>query len=506
MTAAALASLLALPAPAVAQDDELTWDPEEDRGVPEEQLLRDAERKPTASAPGAGAAEESTPPREDPELIQTRRARDRRGESATRPAEAGDAGDAAHTAVDPLSTPAQPFDPNAADERQGRRIQLFLIPVGENAGMVAHTAQLALERELARIPGFSPVDLVRELEVPPSPAELDQLEAARTHVVDGNVLMGTHDYGEAVHRYRKALQTLSGAGIAMQPADYVDVSARLGTALLLAGEEQPGRAALRNAVRNDPYGKLVPGDLPSRGLRGLDDARNEVSTGPTGALSFVTAPAGARVFVAGVYRGTTPLTLDTVPAGPVVVRLDRPGAFPWVQVVEARQGHDTPVKVRMSFTPEAVSLQRMLVEVPRDLDRQRGMPAVVRELGSRFRLDRGVIAIAQMNATNSAGVRLAVFDYGGEVRLADERASFALDVAGGLEPAIAAWARTVFDKADASRNRSAADPLDRIDGTERWYTNRNADDRDDEKKKDDKKRKSSGGGDPLSSVDGTEDW
>lgn len=484
---------------------------------------RSERRATTAGAPGANEElHDELGDRREPELAPVQRQRDRRPPAAhaTERAEplqddgsrspfgAADGrtrGSADRDDFEPRSPTY--FDPNAQENSPGRRIQLFLVPLGSKVGTVAKAAQVALESELARLPGFTPVDLVSELTAPASPEELDQVAAAKRHTADGDSLMAAHDYVEASHRYQRARQALSASGIALEVADYVAISAKLGTALVLSGEERAGRMALLDAVRNDPSDKFSPPDLPSQGQRALNQARAALRQSPTGAVSVITSPAGSRVFTAGVYRGTTPLTLDSLPVGPILLRLDRPGAYPWVQIIETRPGRDTPVKVRMSFTPEARELQRMLVELPRDLKRGSGIPEIASELGRRFRLHRGVVATAQMNSQRSAGVRLVIFDYDRGLRLADESASFTVQSEEQLQSEIARWAREILDRAEDGGERNAADPLDRIDGTEGWYSGvQSSDDDEDEKdskKKDEKKRR---GGDPLRRVDGTEDW
>ena len=224
------------------------------------------------------------------------------------------------------------------------------------------------------------------------------------------------------------------------------------------------------AARADLAGQVDGAQIDRKVGSQLAVARDEVSSGGTGALSVVTSIPGARVFLGGVYTGTTPLTIDRAPAGLNFVRLDRPGAFPVVRVVEVKEAYDTPLKVRLKFTPEALELQRTLQQVPRALERTENVPDMVTGLGSRFRLERAVVSTVEMERTNLAKVRVAVFDIPRLARLSDETSTFAVDVEGGLEDAVAKWARMVFDKADGARDRTAEDPLDRSDGTEDWYT------------------------------------
>lgn len=422
------------------------------------------------------------------------------------------------------TTSAAAAAPSEGGQYGSRRIQVFLVPVGETAALAAGPTQLGLESEVARLPGFVPVDLVQELAVPPPAEERALVEEARQVVAAGNELVRTHQYEEAANRFRHAIRLLERAGTALDAAEYAEAIARLGAALLVAGEDAPAREALQMAARIDQQDRIDVRQLDPRAARALDEARAQVAGGPSGALSVVTSPPGARVFLGGAYRGTTPLTIDRVAAGVNFLLVDRPGAFPIVQLVDVKPANDTPVRLRLTFTPETLRLQQTLTQVPRELSRGDGVPDMVAALGRRFRLERAVVSTVEMRRTNLATVRLCVFDFPRGTRLVDETESFPLDVEGGLDKAVAMWARLVFDKAEGSRNRSAADPLDRTDGTEAWYstttvrskTVQASDASDDDADVPEWERstyepkparkKGVRSADPLNHFDGTEDW
>lgn len=362
-------------------------------------------------------------------------------------------------------------DSTPADGQYGsRRIQLFLIPVGETAGQAVAPTQLALEGEVAKIPGYKPVDLVQELAVPPTAAMTAKLEEARAAIRDGNREMVQHQYPEGVVRYQRAVELYEESGAGVESPEFAEAFVRLGLARQFSGDDEAAKQAFRMAARFD-LGKKVDGRAVDKDLGNLlERARETIATGPTGSLSVVTAPGGSRVFIGGVYRGTTPVTVDNLPIGINLVRLDRPGAYPVSQLVEVKQAQDVPVKVRMKFSDETLQLQQMLAQVPSTLGRDKNVPDMVRALGKRFRLERAVVATVEMDRTNVARVRAAVFDLIRDTRVIDEAALFATDAETGYGNEVSKWARGVFDRADRTRDRSARDPLDRGDGTEDWYS------------------------------------
>ena len=358
---------------------------------------------------------------------------------------------------------------NAPSNYLTHRVQVFLIPLAETASLAANPAQLALEGEVRKIPGYHPVDLVEELAVPPSPAQLKKVDEARRTAGDGNKQIAQHQYPESVNRFRSAVAKLEEAGAATDSIEYAELNARLAFALELNGDDEAAVEAFHQAARSDLAGKMDGHNIEFKKGTALEAARDQIAHGAIGSLSIVTAPPGSRVFLGGIYRGTTPVTVDKVPIGMNFLRVDRPGAVPLVQLVDVKEGADTPVKLNMKFTAETVQLQSTLRDLPRALDREKGVPEMVKALANRFKLERAVIATVDMAKPTVANVRVAVFDLPRETRLNDEHALFAIDAENGLENEIAKWAQGVFDRADKSRNRAAKDPLDRGDGTEGWY-------------------------------------
>jgi hypothetical protein len=465
------------------------------------------EAEPDAVAPAPA-------PEEDPGLVKPIRRR--------RPAEARP--DA------PTTSPTTAASAKRPQEGQygSRRIQVFVIPVGDSAAVLAAgPAQLGLESEVAKMPGYHPVDLVQELASALPPAALAKLEEARRTIKDGNEQMESHQYAEAANRYQRAIDLMEDAMPATEAAEYAAAFVRLGLARQFSGEDDAAKHSFVSAARID-LAKAVDGRTIDKDLgNALDRAREGLASGPVGSLSVVTNPPGSRVFVGGAFRGTSPVTVDRLPAGLNFVKVDRPGAYPITQLVEVKEARDLPVRIQMHFTDETQQLQLTLSQVPDSIDHEKGVPDMVKAVGKRFRLERAVISTVRMARTNVAEVRVCVFDLPRGARLADERAVFALDSETGFDADVATWARGVFDRADKSRDRGAKDPLTRGDGTEDWYNTEHSREREGKGqtaaaadpndpntpewersnyKPTQTKKKGKGSKDPLDHKDGTEEW
>lgn len=523
----------------VARAEEPVWDPSADEGVPQDQLFDAADkgktapgarvsRKPVrgaepAPAPEAAAEEEAEQPPPKPEEAEVARPNRRKPARAAPREDRG-------AEPEPAPVPEKPARASKGGGKDDaafgtRRLQLFLVPVGSAATLAGGPVQAAFEEEIRRQPGFSPVDLVEALSVPPSAEDARKADEARRAVTDGNKQMLSHEYGEAANRFRRAVRLLESANDALDAWQYADAWARLGVALKLAGEDEAAREALRMAARADLSNQVDARQIDRNAGSALDGAREDVAGGETGSLSIVTSTPGARVFLGGVFRGVTPVTIDRVPVGLNLLRIDGAGLFPVVKLVEAKPADDIPVKVKVKFTPEALELQKTVTQLPRALGRSEGVPDMVAALGRRFKLERSVVATIEMAKTNVARVHACIFDFPRQARLADETADFNIDLEGGLEAAVGKWAAMVFDKSEGSRNRAAPDPLDRNDGTEAWYSTSTTRTKtikarveeepvEEEKpewersnyKPETYRKKSEGSKDPLDHSDGTEGW
>ncbi len=356
-------------------------------------------------------------------------------------------------------------------ETANRRIQIFLIPASSNTSAIVAAVQLALEGEVNRIPGFQPADLVQELAAPPS-NEVQRKAAEGRHLLeDGAIQMTDHQYSSAATRYGRAIELLLDAGPVVTPSELAEAYVRRAVALQYSGDDEHAKEAFRAAARIDLARKFDARKVDSELASGLTDAQREIARAEGGSLAISTTPPGSRVFVGGVYRGITPVTVDHLPPGPNWVRIDRAGSETYARLVEVKPHEETTVALKVRFTHETADLQGTMQQLPAALDRDKGIPAAVQTLSSRFRLQRVVIAILSMVREDRAGVRLAVFDLARNARLADEHGVFMTD-ADSLRIELPKWARSVFDRADGSRNRTAADPLSRSDGTEDWYANK----------------------------------
>ena len=74
-----------------------------------------------------------------------------------------------------------------------------------------------------------------------------------------------------------------------------------------------------------------------------------------GAIRANSSPSGAKVRIDGLYKGTTPISISDVPAGPHTVRFSLDGYVEREQSVEVRAGQTATLSANMTPTNQARS-------------------------------------------------------------------------------------------------------------------------------------------------------
>ena len=87
-----------------------------------------------------------------------------------------------------------------------------------------------------------------------------------------------------------------------------------------------------------------------------------------GSVSITSSPSGAYVYMDGVYKGRTPLTLDSVAAAPHNIELDLAGYYDWKTTVTVSAGVTRYVNAQMSSIPSETTGRIDVVSSPAGAD------------------------------------------------------------------------------------------------------------------------------------------
>ncbi len=211
-------------------------------------------------------------------------------------------------------------------------------------------------------------------------------------------------------------------------------------------------------------------------------------------------PAGARVFLNGEFHGYTPLTLQTVPIGKNLVRLERPGftrAGAIVEITPEDQELDRDLVATNGYKAWDALMDRLATEAMKD----KGGSACT-STANALKLDRALVGvIKEVEAGGNLELTLVYMDLKKQERLSAKRTTFQGDEYGQLKGEISRMVNACINTAEGGTEHqsSSSDPLENRHGMDDW----NAEDKGGRTTNRNKKAK---GGDPLDSQSGMEDW
>jgi hypothetical protein len=298
-----------------------------------------------------------------------------------------------------------------------------------------------------------------------------------------------------IKEYTKAAGALSSCG------HLCDAVAMYAASLNARGEVEEAKIAVLDLLALSPTFELDKKRYPQEFV----SLRAQVATARNaqlrGNVDVKTRPGGARVYLDGEFKGYSPVTLQTLPIGKHMLRLERPGFKVWGTLVEVSP-EDSEVKQELAPTPGYKAYDAMVDNIASDIlkDKAGGQ---MKQLGKTLGLDRAVVAVLkEVQDSGSTEMAIGLFDLREGKRLAGKRAAFQGDEFGQLKGEIARVVTHLLNTAAGStdtQKSKSSDPLDSHSGMEEWTG-------DDFGGKRNSKEKKSKAKDPLDGVSGQEDW
>ncbi len=210
---------------------------------------------------------------------------------------------------------------------------------------------------------------IGDLDVAPRPRRIeglarDELATAKKTLAAARAALAGHQPAEAQRDYEAARAGFTKALAALDDfQDLLDCTAELGALQYRRGEDDAGRASLREALRlaaGRPIQAIA--QAPSFSAEEKKLAR-EAAALPRGAIRIDSTPEGAEVWVDGEDVGKAPVLVRDLPRGPQYLRAVLPSGELWGQVADAAPG-STPLRVRAQSGAEgpAAELNAELAE------------------------------------------------------------------------------------------------------------------------------------------------
>lgn len=215
------------------------------------------------------------------------------------------------------------------------------------------------------------------------------LDRAREALADGQRLYDGMSLDESIARFGQAISLFEQTGPLLDDlADLKIALAYLGAALTLRGSADEGLSTFAELLVLDPA--FSPQGFTPLITKLFERAISQSSQHATGKLEIYTTPPNAAVFVDGVYRGVSPITLDSIAVGKHFLRIEKHGYAPYGGPVEITTEQNLTSQTRLKSITRGDELRDLLARAGSGVA-QGGMNGHLRELARLLICDALVV-------------------------------------------------------------------------------------------------------------------
>lgn len=336
------------------------------------------------------------------------------------------------------------------------------IPADSGSAKAATLVAPALRDAFAGDGRFTLPDLEALLDDVPAPPAVERLEEARKQKSKADLGLSMVDLPVAADAYGQALVAYEqGAAALTDIAEVVETFNAQATTFALQGDRESAESAWARALALDP-GHRLPADAAPRVKKIFDAVLKTWTNPPMGQLTVYSTSGAAEVWIDGVPRGSSPLTVD-VPAGRHLVRVYREGFRAWGGAVEVKKGQEATAQAALKPTKLFAKLDELMTRVARNPEKA----DTIAELGRLLKVDRLLLAVVASEGSVATVTGVAVDAVAGRVQGRAEKSLpvegdfFARDttrfVRDRLLPPLAERATVTESDVDRRKNRLAGD-------------------------------------------------
>lgn len=294
--------------------------------------------------------------------------------------------------------------PGAVARGAGYSVATIAIPAdGASTAAAVQVARIA-DEAFAVDDDVEVLDLEKILERgdPPWVAKRASADAARVKGSDAlaalELSVAADALAQALVAYEQAVPGLKD----MTPV--VETLMLAGQVFALQGDVRTARTQFGRALALDPAYRLPREDTPARVLKVLDAVIKERRSAGLGSLTVYATCGAAEVWVDGVFRGVSPLSLE-FEAGRHYVRVVRDGYVAWGTAADVKRGSETSVQAQVRPTADLARVEELSLRVARSKDGA----SPVADLAAALRVDR-LLALVVEDANGSALVTGSLVD------------------------------------------------------------------------------------------------
>lgn len=289
---------------------------------------------------------------------------------------------------------------------------------------------------------------------------------AKRQINAGDIDMAEENLRAAINEFSVAAAALDRCG------EICDTLIHLAGVEFLKGEESAARAAIADVLAMDSSFKFDGAAFDKSFMLIYREMQERMMRqGRLGMLVVESSPPGARVFVDGEERGFSPLTIDRLPVGKHILRVERAGYMTYGQMVDIAETGTSTARPRLTATEEYAAIADNVEALSRDIDRKRGSRTLSR-VGAKLQVERALLGTVR---TEGGRVRLNLIlaDFTEQAILSSASRTFQEDEYGEIAKEVQRLGTRVINAANyAAHNNEiradSKDPLDHRTGMEDW--------------------------------------
>ncbi|MFO0593824.1 MAG: PEGA domain-containing protein [Myxococcaceae bacterium] len=388
----------------------------------------------------------------------------------------------------------------AGDTKTEKRMAALILPMDKESEALTLKVEGYANEALGEYPGLTVKTSDDLFGIATDEEAAASLKRADTGFKESKAAFDDRNYEDAerklratIKEYGKAVGAMKGCG------NLCDTVAMYGAVLQARGDVEEAKIAILDLLALNPTFELDRKRFPQNFL----SLKAQVATGRNaqlrGNVVVKTRPAGARVYLNGELQGFTPLTLQTLPIGKTLVRIERPG-FRQLGVLVDVTPEDQEITQDLVATTGYKAFDSLMDRLAGEALKDKG-GATMNSVASSLKLDRAVIGVLRDGQNETTELTMAYFDLKSGKRIAIKRASFQGDEFGQLKGEVGRMVNHLLNSSDSGNKETvkSSDPLDNRSGMEEWRG-------EDKGGKNTRRDKNSKGGDPLDNSNGTDDW
>ncbi len=273
----------------------------------------------------------------------------------------------------------------------GPRTACITLPSDDFSQKAAAVLGHLVRENFRRAGEFDLIDTRELLNKGTQDPRLDTIESAHLLLARGKQQYDNLELDPAIEALSKARELFrKAAGRLGDGEEYVEALLFLGASHILSGDSELGSGAFRQVALFDKRRALDPKLFPPSMIDIFKRVKSEVAAAPVGMVQLKSNPPAAEVYLNGVYKGVTPLTLAKVSEGTHFVRLEKDGYLPWGQLVDFFATHEERVEATLQASAGLEQFKERAAKLLGDLDEEPPRPAVV-QFGQWLGVDRLVV-------------------------------------------------------------------------------------------------------------------